>query len=336
MNAVTLDRSILDRHKELVGLAGLIGETVSLRKVGKDWLGCCPFHVEKTPSFHVYGDHYHCFGCGKHGDAIDWLTSKRGMSFQAAVAHLGAAQDQPPAALQSTIIVRPREPTPSTTLAAAKSTWAEGSSDLAMIEVYLASRGIRWPDPNSISIPWSPHSLRFHPRCQRGPRSLPGGPYFAPAMLAELTDPITGEFTGCHRTFLLPDGSGKAPPLVVGDVTLPSKSILGSWGIIRLVEDCDLGHALAIAEGIENAITVAQEAGWTTIWACGSAHGISSFPLIYGIEALSIFADRGEAGQSAARACAERWAEDGREVFVHAPPLAGDWNSLLTTRRAAP
>ena len=32
--------------------------------------GCCPFHNEKTPSFYVYEDGYHCFGCGAHGDAI--------------------------------------------------------------------------------------------------------------------------------------------------------------------------------------------------------------------------------------------------------------------------
>lgn len=34
---------------------------------------CCPFHNEKTPSFHIYEDHYHCFGCGEHGDAITFV-----------------------------------------------------------------------------------------------------------------------------------------------------------------------------------------------------------------------------------------------------------------------
>ena len=50
--------------------------------------GCCPFHGEKTPSFYVYDDAYHCFGCGAHGDAISFLMKTSGAGFPEAVQSL--------------------------------------------------------------------------------------------------------------------------------------------------------------------------------------------------------------------------------------------------------
>ena len=55
------------------------------------WKGCCPFHGEKTPSFYVYEDgHYHCFGCGAHGDAIGFVMQSEGAGFMEAVERLAA------------------------------------------------------------------------------------------------------------------------------------------------------------------------------------------------------------------------------------------------------
>ena len=51
----------------------IIGTRVALKKAGREYKACCPFHGEKTPSFYVYDDGYHCFGCGAHGNAIDFL-----------------------------------------------------------------------------------------------------------------------------------------------------------------------------------------------------------------------------------------------------------------------
>ena len=54
-------------------LAALIARSVFLQRSGRQWTGLCPFHAETTPSFVVFGDHYHCFGCGAHGDEAEWL-----------------------------------------------------------------------------------------------------------------------------------------------------------------------------------------------------------------------------------------------------------------------
>lgn len=63
---------------------------VALKRTGASYKACCPFHEEKTPSFMVQkGDtHYHCFGCGAHGDAISFLMSYLKMSFVEAVENL--------------------------------------------------------------------------------------------------------------------------------------------------------------------------------------------------------------------------------------------------------
>ena len=71
-------------------LSALIGRRVRLARSGKQWKGCCPFHGEKTPSFYVYDDAYHCFGCGAHGDAIAFVMQSQGLAFMEAVAQLAS------------------------------------------------------------------------------------------------------------------------------------------------------------------------------------------------------------------------------------------------------
>ena len=71
-------------------MPALIGRRVRLARSGRQWKGCCPFHGEKTPSFYVYDDHYHCFGCGVHGDAITFVMQSAGVSFPEAVEQLAA------------------------------------------------------------------------------------------------------------------------------------------------------------------------------------------------------------------------------------------------------
>jgi len=70
----------------------LIGSRVPLKKAGKEFKACCPFHGEKTPSFHVVPDKqfYHCFGCGVHGTAITFLMDHDHLSFVEAVEDLAS------------------------------------------------------------------------------------------------------------------------------------------------------------------------------------------------------------------------------------------------------
>ena len=74
----TIDQ-ILDR----IDIVDLIGQRVKLKKTGRTYSGCCPFHQEKSPSFHVYRDkqYYHCFGCQVNGNAIRFMMDVDGRNF---------------------------------------------------------------------------------------------------------------------------------------------------------------------------------------------------------------------------------------------------------------
>lgn len=72
---------------DVTDIVELVGASVSLKKAGSNYQGLCPFHDEKSPSFTVSPSKqfYHCFGCGKHGNAIGFLMEHSGMSFLDAI-----------------------------------------------------------------------------------------------------------------------------------------------------------------------------------------------------------------------------------------------------------
>lgn len=79
----------IDDILERVSLHEIIAEGVSLKRQGSSFVGLCPFHSEKSPSFHVREDKfYHCFGCGVSGNAISYVMRARGLGFPEAVEEL--------------------------------------------------------------------------------------------------------------------------------------------------------------------------------------------------------------------------------------------------------
>jgi DNA primase len=85
---MALPTTFLEELRARTPLPALIGRKVRLVRAGRQYRGCCPFHGEKTPSFHVYDDHFHCYGCGVHGDAISFVMQSDGVSFIDAVTRL--------------------------------------------------------------------------------------------------------------------------------------------------------------------------------------------------------------------------------------------------------
>ena len=81
---------VIDEIKQRVDITDLVGSRVALKKTGRTLKGLCPFHDEKTPSFVVYPDQgsYHCFGCGKSGDAFTWMQETEHLDFGEALRHL--------------------------------------------------------------------------------------------------------------------------------------------------------------------------------------------------------------------------------------------------------
>jgi len=85
---MALDPAFLDELRARTPITAVIGRRTKLARSGRNWKGCCPFHGEKTPSFYVYDDHFHCFGCGAHGDVISFVMQAEGRSFPEAVEQL--------------------------------------------------------------------------------------------------------------------------------------------------------------------------------------------------------------------------------------------------------
>jgi hypothetical protein len=246
---------------------------------------------------------------GTGGDALYFVRHLRGGSWSEALAWakswLGGDTPQP----------QPSPQTPGERNNARKDSgmwrevWDEGQAAArSLVETYLESRGLDLQ---------AEAPLRFHPACPRGRDRMP-------AMLALMTDPITNEPCGLHRTFLKSDGSGKAN-------VEPAKMMLGNTGVIRLSPDEDVTTGLGLTEGIETGLAIIQQAGWRPIWAAASAGAISRFPVLPGIESLTVFADADDcgAGMKAAATCAGRWTAEGREVLIQRPPDGTDWHDAL-------
>ena len=87
-----IPQTFIDQVLDQTDLVALIGARVQLRKTGQDYLGLCPFHAEKTPSFTVSPAKrfYYCFGCRASGTAFDFLMKTAGMEFLDAVEELAS------------------------------------------------------------------------------------------------------------------------------------------------------------------------------------------------------------------------------------------------------
>ena len=86
-----VDKRVIEEIKNNTNIVEIIGEVISLQKSGRNFLGLCPFHGEKTPSFNVVEDKqfYHCFGCGRSGDVFKFIEEYQQVTFADAVRILG-------------------------------------------------------------------------------------------------------------------------------------------------------------------------------------------------------------------------------------------------------
>lgn len=175
---------------------------------------------------------------------------------------------------------------------------------------YLAAR--------NCVVPAADGDLRWHPALPHPPSGLSG-----PALVALVTDAVTGAPLTLHRTWIRADGT-KAP-------FDPPRMLLGQHrkqgGVVRLWPDEAVTEGLGIAEGIETALSLAH--AFTPVWALIDAGNMAALPVLEGVEALTIAADHDEAGISAAWACGSRWAAAGAEVRIVMPTKArADLNNM--------
>ena len=87
---MTITPEFIEKLRDRISLSSIIGKSVKLTKRGNRFIGLCPFHSEKTPSFNVNDDEgfFYCFGCGASGDVINYVRETNGLSFLESVQEL--------------------------------------------------------------------------------------------------------------------------------------------------------------------------------------------------------------------------------------------------------
>jgi len=108
------------------------------------------------------------------------------------------------------------------------------------------------------------------------------------------------------------------------------KATLGpaKGAVVKLTADADVTLGLGISEGLEKSLAI-MAAGWRPMWTTLGTATMANFPVIDGVETLTIFSDRGDGGQHAAVACALRWKDAGRDVEIRVLKDLGDWDYNL-------
>lgn len=245
------------------------------------------------------------------GDALDLIAFVTGVSLKSAYQHgLEFISGLPQVSVSSPAL---KIETPRERVEGAVRWWTDARPIIGTIaEKYLRHRGITCE---------LPPDLRFHASCWNKELKRT-----SPAMIALMRDITSNAPCGIHRTWLALDGSSKATLQNPKKMRGRSKS-----AAIKLCHDADVTHGLGIVEGIETGLSL-RSIGWRPIWAVGSAGAIGAFPVLSGVEALTVFADNdaGETGLRAARICANRWSAAGREVSIIFPRRCGDdWNDVI-------
>lgn len=315
MTAATKDALVADA--KAASILDIIAARLPLKRNGKEFIGNCPFHADSSPSFYVVPAKrfYHCFGCQAHGSVIDFIMAYDQVDFLEAcrriTGNIVTPQVAPPVMSRVEI-----EKEKAAKQCAAKSLWnASVIARDTIVECYLQSRGITIAPPPS---------LRFHASVWHKDART-----FGPAMVGAVQG-LNGNIIAVHRTWLKRDGSGKA------DFN-PVKKGMGPWsgGHIRLAAR---GSVLAVAEGIETALSVMMAKPELPCWSAMSLGNLGA-AVPDEVREVVICADNDGADKDRAlhegilARCATALKERGKQVRIAYPPRGKDFNDWLQQLR---
>jgi DNA primase len=296
-------------------LSDAVSRRTKLRKAGRNKVGLCPFHNERSPSFYVYDatDGYHCFGCGANGDIIKFVMETERVDFPTAC-NMITSGDLP--VVPEAEKAKAAEEDAAERAAAidlAHGVWEDSrAADGTPAETYLRSRGITILPKRFrfvLTPTWYDMKTGECGKC-------------VPALVCLITD-VADDFLGVQRIFLRDGGRAKAnmknPKLSLGRP---------AGGAIRIGPPRE--H-VTMVEGPEDGASVAQELGRDqSVWvACGT----SMMPRMVfppEVRKLTIGGDNNKAGRAAAQAAKVAQQQRGLEVRAVYPDDAfGDWNDQL-------
>jgi DNA primase len=156
-----IPQSFIDDLVARADIVEIVGSRVQLKKSGREWKACCPFHSEKTPSFWVSPEKqfYHCFGCGAHGTALGFLMQHDRLTFPEAVEELAArlGVEVPREARPANAPPRADESQYELMLRVAKFFAGELARD-ARAQAYVVKRGLTRESLDQFLIGYAPNS----------------------------------------------------------------------------------------------------------------------------------------------------------------------------------
>jgi DNA primase len=307
-------RRAADEVRDRYSLSTIVGRRTTLRRSGRQMVGLCVFHQERTPSLHVNdaAGFYHCFGCGAGGDAIRFVMASEGLRFIEALRWLGAADLPAIDPTQRALAAAEDAAERATAIAEARAVWNNAAPAAGTpAETYVQARGITTPLPPSIRFART-YAWRDRETGEVGPN--------LPALIGAVVD-AAGDVTGIQRIFLADGGRAKArmrnPKRTLGRV-------LG--GALRLGPPA---AELIVCEGPEDGLTLAQELPGASVWA---ALGTSMMPAVqYPPEVRSIVlaGDNNAAGRGAVDAAALALTDAGYAVRTMYPAEGfADFNDM--------
>lgn len=274
MTGGRLPPKFLDELRARTSIVEVAKQRVTLRRAGREWLGSCPFHNEKSASFTVNEKKafVHCFGCGAHGDALEFVQRHDGFSFMDAVRHLASqagmaipGDDSPPPAVPlKPIIKRPapedEEKRDAYRIANAVRMWKAGRPWRGtLVQTYLTGRHCCPAD----DLPTLRFAAGLKYEHQWDDETWCRGTF--DAQIAPFQN-VSRDITAVHVTYLGPDGD-KAP------VPKAKKMFGPVWGsAIRFAAPA---RSIAIAEGIETALSVRRACPDRAVWVAGSLGNIA-------------------------------------------------------------
>ena len=166
---VSIPQSFIQELLSRVDVVDIVGRYVQLRKGGANFMGLCPFHGEKSPSFSVSPSKqfYHCFGCGKNGNAIGFLMEHAGMGFVEAVQDLAGQvglvvpqDDISPQERQRQAAQKEKQATLSDVLEKAGDAYRRHLKDSPHAIAYLKRRGVSGPTAARFGLGYAPEGWR--------------------------------------------------------------------------------------------------------------------------------------------------------------------------------
>lgn len=157
-----IPQSFIQELLARIDIVEVVGRTVKLRKAGANFLGLCPFHGEKSPSFTVSPtkQFYHCFGCGVHGSAVGFLMEQAGLGYVDAIHELARSAGLTVPQESSPGDAVRRDPDLLETLAAAAKFYKSRLREASAAIDYLKGRGVSGETAARYGIGYAPDGWR--------------------------------------------------------------------------------------------------------------------------------------------------------------------------------